>query len=220
MVNSVTSAVSSYAGNFGWQILLAPMNNKLLINVPTSEDSLSYQFVMNTITGAWTKFTGWNTTCLEYWADNIYGIIGTTVYKLDVPQSNDFESSTSTGSHIVAKVKTAFQYFGGIDANKSFKMVRPLLLSSGEMSPIIGINTDFTDSPITGSVVISTNYNSKWGTAIWGVSKWASDNVTFQNWVSVNGIGYNAALKMEINANNQYCQWHGWEIMFERGGLV
>jgi hypothetical protein len=220
IVNSVTNAVSAYSANFGWQILLAPMNNKLLINVPTTEDSAAYQFVMNTVTGAWTRFTGWNTTCLEYWGDNIYGIIGDTVYKLDIMQSNDFESSESGGDPIAASVKTSFQYFGGMDAHKSFKMVRPLFFSSGSISPLIGINTDFNDAPITGTVVIADESISRWGSAVWGVDVWASDGANFQNWLSVNGIGYSAALKMQISANNQFCQWHGWEIMFERGGLI
>lgn len=220
IINTVTEAVTSYRDNFGWQILLAPMNNKLLINVPTEEDNTSYQYVMNTVTGAWTVFTGWDASCFAYWNDELYCIEGSTVYKCDVPGINDHASDINIGDPIYCKVKTSFQYFGGRGSQKSFKFVRPLLYASGPMTPLVGINVDLSDADITGTVQLSNTGTSLWGIAEWGIGLWSGGQLTLKNWISVNGIGYSAALKMEIATNQQYSTWQGWEIMYEKGGIL
>jgi hypothetical protein len=105
IINSVTRDTAQYKQNFGWQIVLAPNNNKLLINVPTGGGEY-YQYVMNTITGAWCRFTGLNASCWAYWDDQLWSVmgssdignpvVGSSVYKMDVKSvSNDFESTTS-----------------------------------------------------------------------------------------------------------------------------
>jgi len=43
IVNSVTSDVQAYPNNFGWQIILYPIGNKLIINVPQIERLSTYQ---------------------------------------------------------------------------------------------------------------------------------------------------------------------------------
>jgi hypothetical protein len=232
IINTVTDAVSSHAAKFGWQIILCPMQNKLIINVPTTELSESYQFVMNTITGAWCKFTGWNATCFAYHDDSIYAIIGTKVYEMDVSELNDFvpADGSTHGSLIEAYTKTAYIYFGGRESVKMFQMARPLLYTSGEIAPTFNINVNLIDEPITGTITLSSSNPTYWDVAEWAtdngvgdgplVGIWPPENVPYQDWSTVNGLGYSAALKMIVQANNQKVQWDGWEIMFSPAGLL
>jgi len=173
IVNTVTQAVTTHADKFGWQIILAPMQNKLIINVPTSELLESYQYVMNTITGAWTKFTGWNATCFKYHDDKIYCIIGTSVYQVDIEALNDFypADGSNHGTVIEAYCKTAFIYFGGRNYVKMYKMARPLLYSTTDVSPIFNINVNLIDEPISGEVVLYEG-----DPTYWDISEWASDD--------------------------------------------
>jgi len=232
IVNTVTQAVTTHADKFGWQIILAPMQNKLIINVPTSELLESYQYVMNTITGAWTKFTGWNATCFKYHDDKIYCIIGTSVYQVDIDALNDFYpvDGSTHGEIIQAYAKTAFIYFGGRNSVKMFKMARPLLYSTAGLTPIFNINVNLIDEPISGEVVLYEGDPTYWDISEWAsddplddgplVGYWPSENVAFQDWATVNGIGYSASLKMIAQANNQSVRFDGWEIMHSGGGLI
>ena len=72
ITNLITSDIAQYSSNFGWQPIIHPTGNKMIINVPSVEDSLSHQYVMNTITGAWCKFEGWNAFCWELSGDKLY----------------------------------------------------------------------------------------------------------------------------------------------------
>ena len=208
------------------------MQNKLIINVPTTELSESYQFVMNTITGAWCKFTGWDATCFAYHDDNIYAIIGTKVYEMDISELNDFvpADGSTTGNIIEAYTKTAYVYFGGREGVKMFQMARPLLYTSGDISPTFNINVNLIDEPITGTINLSSSNPTYWDIAEWAtddgvgdgalVGIWPPENVPYQDWSTVNGLGYSAALKMIVQANNQTVRWDGWEIMFSQAGLL
>ena len=221
IINTVTNDVSSYKAYFGWNIKLAPIQNKLIINVPLSPDNtVARQYVMNTITGAWCKFTGWNATCFEVFNDALYAIIGTSVYSMDIQQTNDFVSSTSTGQLIQATAKTSFQYVGGRNAQKSYKMVRPLIIAAGPMVPVVGVNVDFRDDALTGTASVLPGNNAVWDTAKWDAGLWAAESILYANWLSVSGIGYCAAVKMIVQANNQFCRWQGFDIMYETGGLL
>ena len=232
IINTVTDAVSSYSAKFGWQIVLCPMQNKLIINVPTTELQESYQFVMNTITGAWCKFTGWNATCFAYHDDGIYAIIGTKVYQMDIPALNDLvpANGSTHGVIIEAYAKTAFIYFGGRNRVKMYQMARPLMYSSGDISPLFNINVNLVDENISGSITLSTSNATYWDIAEWAtdpggtdgplVGIWPSENIAYQEWAGVNGIGYSAALKMIVQANNQTVRWDGWEVMSSPGGVI
>ena len=225
IINTVSDSVNRYKENFGWQAKLCPIQNKLIINVPTQEGSQSIQYVMNTITGAWCRFLGWNATCFESFQDKIYAIINDAVYVVDQEGANDFMSSTSQGAVVSGVVKTAFIYPGGRARQKKYTLARPLVITSGALSPLININTDLADEPIEGSVDISSGQIG----AVWDYSQWQPHSVgavwgigriQFQDWISVNGLGYCVALKMVVQGDTNKIEWQGWEIQSIKGGLI
>lgn len=220
IVNSVSKDTSLYKGNFGWQVVLMPIKNRVFINVPTTQGSSSRQWVMNTITGAWCKYTGWDATCFLYWQDNLYAFIGNKVYRMEVESSNDFVSGSSTGTSIKGEVETAYQYFGGRNQQKSYKMVRTLFYGSANIQPGVSVNVDFKSLQNPSVANVSTSSGAKWGIAKWGVDKWGGGNIYSQYWRSVNGIGYCASLRMSLNCDSQICQFQAWDIIYERGGLM
>ncbi len=70
--NPMNDLAQSYKGNFGWEILGYPLKTAAILNVPTSENAAAVQCVMNTITGAWCKFVGWNMNCFAVFKDQLY----------------------------------------------------------------------------------------------------------------------------------------------------
>ena len=72
IADAVRSAMQTYRSNFGWQVLFWPRQTMVLINVPVQAGAYQQQYVMNSITGAWGKFSGISANCFEIYQGNMY----------------------------------------------------------------------------------------------------------------------------------------------------
>lgn len=209
----INTDVQAYSGNFGWQLLLHPIGNKLILNVPQVENSIQYQYVMNTITGAWTKFTGWNAACWELFGDNIYYGGATAVVKADYGQDDN-------NSAITAYAKPAFSYFGNRGQNKRFTMVRPIFNCDGNLTPSIALCTDFGDRMPSSTPSYSPAGGSQWDVSLWDVTYWGGSGSILKSWQSVTGVGFSASMKMKIQASGLTVQWQSTDYVYEPGGIL
>ena len=66
--SAVSEATTLYGTSFGWQTMIYPPENMLFLNVPVAVGS-QQQYVMNTISGAWSNFTNMPAELLEMWND-------------------------------------------------------------------------------------------------------------------------------------------------------
>lgn len=201
----INTDVQIYSANFGWQVILYPIGNKIIINVPFQAGVASYQYVMNTITKAWCRFTGWNALCWALFNDRIYfGAPNGSVYQADV-------GSSDNGANIVADGLQAFNNFG-TENQKQFTAMRPVIKASTGLAPACGINVDFdTTSPtaITSSAISITLWGSPWG------SPWSTKNGTIRVWHGAAGIGFKGAPHMVVSTKNALCQWQSTDVLFE-----
>lgn len=203
--NLINSDVQRYSANFGWQIILYPVGNKIIVNVPYLVGAASYQYVMNTITGAWCRFTGWNSLCWALFNDRIYfGSLAGAVYQADV-------GSSDNGANIVADGMQAFTKFD-TDNQKQFTAMRPVLNASSGVAPACAINVDFETSSPAG-VASSAISISPWGSP-WG-SPWSTRNGTIRVWHGATGIGYAGAPHMVVALKNGICQWQSTDVLYE-----
>lgn len=105
IINSVTRDTGNYKDYFGWQIILAPNQNKLIINVPIGGGEY-YQYIMNTITGAWCRFTGLNALCWAYFNDDLWSVMsiagGCAVFKMEQAGRSDDNTALYFPLHTVA----------------------------------------------------------------------------------------------------------------------
>jgi hypothetical protein len=92
-------------------------SNMLLVNVPVTQDTLSYQFVMNTITKAWCRFTGWNASCWTEFGGDIYFASGLKVIKANI-------GANDSGQPIIGVCAQAYSSLG-VNAQKEITLVRP-----------------------------------------------------------------------------------------------
>jgi hypothetical protein len=203
----VSDDITTYGNNFGWQAKLYPDGNKLIVNVPKLEGTLSYQYVMNIITGAWCKFTGWNAFCFAVMGQSaFYGADGKVV-KCDTGNSDN-----NVG--IQAVCISAFNYFGGSN-EKLFTAIRPIITSNGAITPSVAINTDF-DLTSPSNVAAFSNVNFTPWYSPW-YSPWSSSNQTRKDWQSVNGYGFTGAVAMAVNSKNADISWQSTDVVFKVG---
>src|SRR5690606_21623600 len=96
----------------------------------------SYQYLQNTLTGAWTRFTGWDA---KTW---IYSELG-LFFGGDGTVKRAWFASNDDGDAIRADCLQAFNHFGSMSRNKSFTMIRPYIATGGNPSILYALNGDY-----------------------------------------------------------------------------
>ena len=129
---------TTYANNEGWDIMLFPPANMLLVNIPVNE-YVSYQYTMNTISGAWSRWTGIPAKSWYYAEDNLWvgmnGVVGKA-----------WDTQSDNGSPIVADILPAYQSFGTNSQLKRWTLGRFIFGANADASYGLRLETDFSIS--------------------------------------------------------------------------
>ena len=209
---AISSAISSYGGNFGWQLVYFPKENMLLLNVPVGTGTQE-QYVMNNITKSWCNFTGWAANCWTLFNDNIY--FGSNGY---VGKAWDTLSDNNT--NITSDGKQAFNYFGSRGIRKRWTLMRPILQSNGSPHTICGIDTDFADADISAPISIVPTPYGTWDNALWDVGVWGGSLDMLSQWQGVVGTGNCCAIRLSTASQGIDVRWTSTDLVYEVGGIL
>jgi hypothetical protein len=210
--NAVTAAVKAQKTASGWDALLYPAGNMLIFNVPQGSD-VYYQYVANTLTGAWCQWQGQNATC---WALNetvpMFGGLDGKIYQAD-------NGTSDNGNNITAEYRGSYQYIGGEGLLKIVGMAQPIFQTTGPVTVNFGIDVDFNNTTLT-SPSTSTSGGSVWGSFVWGLGAWGSGPTLQRQWVSVSGIGYALAPHFLVTTNNIAVNLLSINLTYQRGAFL
>lgn len=210
---AVSEAVTNYGQNFGWQVMYVPTINQLWLNVPFNEYNNQQQFVMNTISGSWCNYTGWNANVFEMFKDRPY-------FGGDGVVCKAYETESDNGNNITGFGLQAFNNFNNAGTLKRFTMARPVLRTDGAPAVYAGINIDFSLSDTTAPLNFAPNTFAKWDTGTWDVSIWSGALNVLQQWQGLNGVGYYGAPVVKVASNNLDITWVATDIVIEGGGIL
>jgi hypothetical protein len=212
--NAMNRAAGMYKANFGWQLTPYPKSTMAILNIPITEGSEQQQFVMNTLTGAWCRFTGMNANCWAVWKDDLYfGGNAGIVYKADAGGSDDGEVITASG-------QTAYNYYGKPGQHKQWKMVQPIITAGAQLSPALGISTDFKDNATLGTSTVIEAPSAAYDTALYDTDVYAIESSTSADWQSVAGEGYCAAIHFRAQTQSDgeaILALNGFNVIYETG---
>lgn len=207
------TAAATYGSNFGWCMLYNPKNNALIVNVPV-RDGAQEQFVMNNITKAWCRFTGWSAFHFETLDDEPYFGGAGFVAKAWTQGSTGFVDDTS---NIVGKCLQAFNYFETRGVKKIFTRARPSFFSNGTPSITVGMNVDFSLADNFAPISFTPPTVALWDTALWDGAVWGSDLEIQNNWQGITGVGYCGAISFQSNSNKLNIQWASTDVVYQLG---
>jgi hypothetical protein len=183
----------------------------LFINVPTSSTN-SIQFVTNTISGAWSTFSGWNAFCWVLHEDDIYFGGAATVGKA-------WDTFSDNGTNINFDAQQSFNYFGNSQL-KQVMMARPIIATDGSPSILFGTNVDFDTTTPTGLSTFSNNPTAEWDSALWDVGVWGGEPTIRKDWQTAFGMGYAISAHMVGSLSGIQFSWSSTDFMIQDGGML
>lgn len=189
--NAMATAAQIGGTFFGWELKTFPMQQLLFLNVPTAENETQEQYVMNTLTGAWCHFTGWNANTFEIFNDLLY-------FGDDKGFVNQGYSGLADGTAgVQLDMQCAFNWFDEPGKVKRMTMIQPLLTTQGNLSPTLAVDTDFATSN-TQNVINVSAAGVLWDAAIWDQSLWPTGSTNYIQWLSVEALGHAFAARMNF----------------------
>jgi hypothetical protein len=186
--NAMNEAARSYSANFGWELTPYPKGTMAILNVPVTEGQVQHQYVMNTLTGAWCKFTGMNANCWAVFRDNLY-FGGNEGYVLQADTSG-----VDITEAIDAIGQGAYNYYKSRGRLKQWKLLQPLLTTDSSNVPAVGISTDFKDNASVGTPTPGQSISALYDSAIYDVDVYAIEGRTVANWTGIAGTGQCASI--------------------------
>lgn len=206
--NAFTDAARSYGSNFGWSAIFYPAQDALLVNVPLAEDGEHQQYVMNTITKSWCKFTEWDAEDFGIFNGELYFTAGTVVYKA-------WTGTDDNGSNIDYYGKQAFSDFGNPNP-KHVTMFMPILAVNGNVAYGADVDVDFEDDEIIGTVSYTVTAGAIWDTSTWDESYWAQGQEIVRQWSSPSEYtGRWLSGKVKVSSQSLLAQWMGSTMIWE-----
>lgn len=185
---AASAAVSANPTGTGWQVISAPNDNIIIVNVPGS-NNVFVQHVLNVNTTAWCRFTGLNSRCWATFGNNLYfGSTNGTVYLYGPNYTDD-------GNAIVSVYQSPYLNF---NRGSQFRTTafRPRIRLDGALTMTVSTSYDFRPFSMPYSVSYSF-VGAAWGDA-WG-SAWATTNTTGK-YLNFNSIGYGTSFKLTFSS--------------------
>jgi len=208
---AMSSAISTYGANFGWQLLYYPKENQLILNVPISEGT-QQQYVMNNITKSWCNFTGWSANCWELHIDDPY--FGGDGYVAKAWNGNTDDTSNIDGFSL-----QSFQSYGTA-LQKQCKMIRYHLQTNGSPAVFGNVNVDYNLADESAQLNFSTSIYGLWNSGLWDSAIWGSGLVPSADWQGATNIGYTFAPLIKTATQGIQLQWVATDLVFEGGGVL
>jgi hypothetical protein len=208
---AMSSAISTYSANFGWQLLYYPKENQLILNVPISEGT-QQQYVMNNITKSWCNFTGWAANCWELHIDDPY--FGGDGYVAKAWNGNTDDTSDIAGFGL-----QSFQSYGTA-LQKQCKMIRYHLQSNGSPAVFGNVNVDYNLADESAQLNFSTSIYGLWDSGLWDTAIWGAGLVPTADWQGATNIGYTFAPLIKTATQGIQLQWVATDLVFEGGGVL
>ncbi len=206
-------AATLYGENEGWEFVYSPSADLLLINIPLNEYDNSVQYVMNTTTGAWAKFTGWDCYCWTLYNNTLYGGMAGKVGKF-------WQDGGDFGQLIQCYVKQAPIYLSPRGRQSQIQLLQPILKIGGRVAVDAAIDNNFSDEDTYGQAVFATVANSRFDSAQFDTAVWGQIASNKIDWITVaDNMGPVKALRLRVLASDATVEWTATNVLYQVGAL-
>lgn len=205
-----------------WEIIKWPDMNYAVVSLPVSADGQeSWAFVVNLETGAWCKFVGWATRCIELHDSRLFfGTNDGEVFEGEISGNDDglpiYYTYVGNPDHMKS--------LGGL---KTVHQARPTFLSATPYNPKISFSVNYSVQLPPAPPAADGGSADLWDSGQWDVAKWDQAqpvaSVGGGQWISVGKTGYVMQPQLQITGflnQRPVTEFVQLDVTFEDGGVV
>ncbi|MEO1140744.1 MAG: hypothetical protein AAFW66_00120 [Pseudomonadota bacterium] len=177
-------------------------------------------YVVNIETGAWCRYTGWDTQASIVVDGQVY--IGTSDGRVLAAES----TGQDDGENYTGRFASLFEDMGASGVLKSLRNARATFQFRQQFNPTISVSTNYQLTwPTAPNAATETNGQSLWDSAIWDQSTWDSlpDQQISTRWRSLAGLGYAVAFQIQVTSGSTIAPdvlFISSDVTYEQGSLV
>jgi hypothetical protein len=213
IAGAFTSYYKQFGTEFGWQQVLLPKGPALLVNVPLGLKR-SYQFVMNVTTGAWTRFTNWNATCMMVVGGELYFAADNIVKK-------GWTGTKDGSGTIPLAAQTAFSYGPARARSKQITLVKPVIQTTSAIQLGLALDTDFNIRRSLSSAASSVTELPLFDIGLYDDAIWAGGSSLSNKWRAVrHNPGAAFSLRLAASIKDISISWASTDFIGEAGDLL
>ncbi|WP_119392707.1 hypothetical protein [Taklimakanibacter lacteus] len=193
--------------------------NMAIIGVPTVGASETYCYVVNLLTGAWAKYTGWDIVALAEMGNIV--LFATPAGGIFIAEAGGTDDGNTYASTFVG----LFDHLGMPSSAKTVKMARSTWLYRKPFLPKISFSFDYL--PHLGTYPNAAIHPDLdvWDVGLWDAAMWDSGTSlnTVTRWVSVAGNGFAVAPAVQIthsHASPPEAELISIDLLYESGGIA
>lgn len=184
----------AFAG-FPFQTMLWPKQSMVIVAVPAFSGLSQYCLVVNSKTGAWARYTGWDTRCLAVFQDKLY--FGTQSGTVIEGETGGADQDAPYSSVVIPR----FDMLGS-PAEKAALHMRVVARTNKIFSVQAFAAADYVydiPAPLPADPDVD---GDTWGSGIWGTSIWGGLTDTkhaISEWQAVSGFGHALSPCLQVN---------------------
>ena len=207
--------------NVSWSVQKWDEENLAVIGLPVIDSTTpAYVFVVNTETGAWSRFTGWDVRSLAVHNDNLY--FGTSDGKVLLGNSGGNDNSVA----YTCKLALPFDHLGRPGQFKTLKQARATFRASSQFLPQLSCSVNYAQSFPSPPSSVSNYTEDAWDAGVWDTALWdasSSEQVTSTRWVSLTGAGFVHAIQLQATFGitpSVDAELSAIDVQYETGSVV
>jgi hypothetical protein len=205
-----------------WEIIKWPSRNMALVTCPVvNANTPPIQFVVNLETGAWCKYTGWDTRCITVHNDLL--LFGTNNGTIVLGET----TGADQGAPYVSRLVSHMDHLDHIGDSKTTRQARAVFRTTAAFIPKISITADYVFTiPIAPNAAAPLASPGAWDAGIWDSATWDTSLAYYtvtSKWVSVEKQGFAHAFVLQITNGATIAptaELSVYDITYELGVLV
>ena len=187
---------------------------------PAAAGQEDHCFVCNLQTGAWSRFTNWQTRCMSLFSGRGYfGTNAGLVYEMEAGGSDDGEPYT-------ASFMGAFDHLDAPGRTKTVTMARAIFRAATPVVPKVSCARNYSDGFPASPPSPPDFVSSEWDSAVWDAATWdaALVDATFtSSWTGIGVTGYSIAPQVQATyavGPTPRAELVAFDLVYEDGGVV
>ena len=206
--SAVRQAITLNAEELGWEAVLHATSSQVIFNAPQNAGP-AQQFVMNSQTGAWCRFTGLPAECWAVWQDKLFFGTGRgEVWQADI-------GVIDGATPVRAFARTAFTRLGS-PYSKQARRLRAHIESPTTEPVAIGMSADYDPSPPLPAPASLTTEGGEWNTARWSIARWGSGVARHKDWKKAVAGGVAFSLTLAADLRSHQATFFGAELLYDQ----